>query len=59
MHAPELGGDEIQTACQQACPTNAIVFGNIADANSQVAKLKSEPQDFTLLAEQEPRRVEK
>jgi len=29
---------EIQTACQQACPTQAIVFGNLEDADSRVAK---------------------
>jgi molybdopterin-containing oxidoreductase family iron-sulfur binding subunit len=29
---------EIQTACQQACPTQAIVFGNLQDADSRVAK---------------------
>ena len=32
---------EIVTACQQACPTQAITFGNINDKNSRVAKLKN------------------
>lgn len=32
---------EIKTACQQACPTNAIVFGNIKDRNSEVNRIKS------------------
>ena len=31
---------EIQTACQQACPTQAIVFGDINNPNNRVAKLK-------------------
>ena len=31
---------EIVTACQQACPTEAIVFGNINDKISRVAKLE-------------------
>ena len=42
---------EIVTACQQACPTDTIVFGNINDPQSKVAKLKAEPHDYGLLAE--------
>ena len=42
---------EVVTACQAACPTNAIVFGNINDPGSQVAKLKSSPRNYSLLAE--------
>jgi Fe-S-cluster-containing dehydrogenase component/anaerobic selenocysteine-containing dehydrogenase len=42
---------EIQTACQQACPTRAIVFGNINDRNSAVSRLKAEPLNYSLLAE--------
>ena len=42
---------EIQTACQQACPTQAIIFGNINDPNSRVSKLKSQTRDYSLLAE--------
>jgi molybdopterin-containing oxidoreductase family iron-sulfur binding subunit len=41
---------EIQTACQQACPTQAIVFGNINDTSSRVAKLKAEHSSYGLLA---------
>ncbi|HEY8131553.1 MAG TPA: TAT-variant-translocated molybdopterin oxidoreductase [Thermoanaerobaculia bacterium] len=42
---------EVVTACQQACPTQAIVFGDMNDPNSQVAKLKKEPANYPLLAE--------
>jgi MoCo/4Fe-4S cofactor protein with predicted Tat translocation signal len=42
---------EIVTACQQACPTNAIVFGDMNDLTSQVAELKAEPTNYALLAE--------
>jgi MoCo/4Fe-4S cofactor protein with predicted Tat translocation signal len=42
---------EILTACQQACPTQAIVFGNINDPNSRVAKLKADARNYSMLAE--------
>ena len=40
----------IHTACQQACPVEAIVFGNILDPNSAVSKAKALGQDYSLLA---------
>ena len=42
---------EAQTACQQACPADAIVFGNLNDKNSRVAKLKETPLNYGLLAD--------
>jgi MoCo/4Fe-4S cofactor protein with predicted Tat translocation signal len=42
---------EVQSACQQACPTQAIIFGDINNRNNQVAKLKAEKLDYALLAE--------
>jgi molybdopterin-containing oxidoreductase family iron-sulfur binding subunit len=41
---------EIQTACQQACPTQAIVFGDINDPKSRVAQLRAEKRHYGLLA---------
>ncbi|MBI5687007.1 MAG: TAT-variant-translocated molybdopterin oxidoreductase [Verrucomicrobia bacterium] len=42
---------EVATACQAACPTQAIVFGDINDPNSRVAKLKALPLNYGLLTE--------
>lgn len=42
---------ELKTACQEACPTQAIVFGDTNDPTSQVAKLKELPRDYSLLEE--------
>jgi len=49
-----LEGDDPKTvlytpACVEACPTRAIVFGNIQDAHSEVAKLSKDPRAFRLL----------
>jgi molybdopterin-containing oxidoreductase family iron-sulfur binding subunit len=40
---------EIKTACQQACPTNAIVFGDLNTPDSQVGRLKQHPLDYSML----------
>jgi molybdopterin-containing oxidoreductase family iron-sulfur binding subunit len=42
---------EILTACQAACPTNAIVFGDINDPNSRVSQMKKSTLNYALLAE--------
>ena len=42
---------EIRTACQQVCPAEAIVFGNINDSESQVAQRKASPRKYSLLGE--------
>ncbi len=47
----EVRDGDIVTACQQACPTGAIVFGNINDKNSRVAKRKAEERDYSVLGD--------
>ncbi len=42
---------EILTACQQACPTDAIVFGNMNDPKSRVTQRKAEERDYQVLAD--------
>jgi molybdopterin-containing oxidoreductase family iron-sulfur binding subunit len=46
-----IADGEIRTACQQACPVEAIVFGNVADPASQVSRRKREPNHYSLLGE--------
>jgi len=46
-----LRDGEVMTACQQACPTEAIVFGNLNDKNSRVAKLRAEPISYSVLGD--------
>ena len=45
----DLKDGDIKTACQQACPADAIVFGDLNDAASQVVKLKSQERNYGLL----------
>ncbi|MGF9762568.1 TAT-variant-translocated molybdopterin oxidoreductase [Microvirga sp. 0TCS3.31] len=44
-----LADGEVMTACQQACPTQAIVFGDINDPDSSVSRLKRSPRNYALL----------
>jgi molybdopterin-containing oxidoreductase family iron-sulfur binding subunit len=47
----QIRDGEIQTACQTACPTGAIIFGNLNDQNSQVAKWQHDRRCYGLLTE--------
>lgn len=42
---------EVLTACQQACPTGAIVFGNMNDPNSAINKSRANDRRYNMLAE--------
>ena len=45
----KITDSELQTACQQSCPANAIVFGNTNDPNSLVSRWKAKSRNYGLL----------
>jgi molybdopterin-containing oxidoreductase family iron-sulfur binding subunit len=47
----EIQDGEVMTACQQVCPAQAIVLGNINDPNSRVAKLKAHALNYGILTD--------
>jgi molybdopterin-containing oxidoreductase family iron-sulfur binding subunit len=47
----EVRDGEIVTACQQVCPAEAIVFGNINDPESRVSRLRAESLSYSLIGE--------
>jgi molybdopterin-containing oxidoreductase family iron-sulfur binding subunit len=50
-----LHDGEVVTACQAACPTQAIVFGDLNDPRSQVRIAKSSPRNYALLGDLDTR----
>jgi molybdopterin-containing oxidoreductase family iron-sulfur binding subunit len=42
--------DGLMTACQSACPTRGIVFGNLNDPTSDLVKAKANPRNYAMLA---------
>ncbi|HEV8577910.1 MAG TPA: TAT-variant-translocated molybdopterin oxidoreductase [Thermoanaerobaculia bacterium] len=49
-HKP-IAANQVQTACQQVCPTRAIVFGDINDPQWDVTRWKADPLNYGLLEE--------
>lgn len=47
----EIRTDEVVTACQAACPTDAIVFGDKNNPDSRVTERKHQPHEYSLLEE--------
>jgi hypothetical protein len=50
-----VGGNEVQTACQAACPTQAFSFGNMAATDAEVLARKASPLSYAILADQNTR----
>jgi molybdopterin-containing oxidoreductase family iron-sulfur binding subunit len=46
-----LTDGDVLTACQAACPTQAIVFGDLNDPDAEVTKLKQSPLEYGLLTD--------
>lgn len=44
-----IADGQVLTACQQACPTRTITFGNIADPDAKVAAMRKDPRSYLLL----------
>ncbi len=45
----------MKTACQQACPTQAIVFGDVSHADTAVSRRKAQARDYVTLEDADTR----
>ncbi len=46
-----IADGDVQPACVQSCPSNALIFGNMNDKESKVSKMKADPRNYHLLEE--------
>jgi molybdopterin-containing oxidoreductase family iron-sulfur binding subunit len=55
QHAIEQGkdlkGSDVKTACQEACPATAIVFGDMNDQHSEISKYRNHSLGYHVLEE--------
>ncbi|NND99854.1 MAG: TAT-variant-translocated molybdopterin oxidoreductase [Pirellulaceae bacterium] len=46
-----IGDGDVETACQAACPSTAIVFGNLTNPDAEVSKLHEDPRSYGMLSQ--------
>jgi molybdopterin-containing oxidoreductase family iron-sulfur binding subunit len=51
LEGREVADGDVQPACVQSCPSNALIFGNMLNKESKVAKMKVDPRNYSLLEE--------
>ncbi len=45
----KIADGTLKTACQQVCPTDAITFGDVADATTEVSQMKASDRNYSVL----------
>jgi molybdopterin-containing oxidoreductase family iron-sulfur binding subunit len=51
LQGRDIADGDIRTACEQACPSQAITFGNIRDPDSRVSQMKKQDRDYVMIGE--------